>query len=185
MYLFNYFTQTGILTTIYRIAIQQKGTFHLTVVNFLDFISLLVVFLSALYFLRLQLSFPFLSFPFLSFPCHYHTLFFISHHRHLLILPRFTLIFRPNSRSRLRPHLCPLLCTHLLPCSTLMLALFFVLFFSPAALLCSLSSLTLFSPTFPIQPYPRSHLSPSSTVATSSLKTKKGLHEWKPFLFRV
>ena len=58
MYLFNYFTQTGILTTIYRIAIQQKGTFHLTVVNFLDFISLLVVFLSALYFLRLQLSFP-------------------------------------------------------------------------------------------------------------------------------
>ena len=68
MYLFNYFTQTGILTTIYRIAIQQKGTFHLNVVNFLYFISLLVVFLSALYFLRLQLSFPFLSFPFLSFP---------------------------------------------------------------------------------------------------------------------
>ena len=63
MYLFNYFTQTGILTTIYRIAIQQKGTFHLNVVNFLDFISLLVVFLSALYFLRLQLSFPFLALP--------------------------------------------------------------------------------------------------------------------------
>ena len=55
MYLFNYFTQTGILTTIYRIAIQQKGTFHLNVVNFLDFISLLVVFLSALYFLHAKL----------------------------------------------------------------------------------------------------------------------------------
>ena len=77
MYLFNYFTQTGILTTIYRIAIQQKGTFHLTVVNFLDFISLLVVFLSALYFLRLQLSFPFLSFPFLSLPLS-HSIFYFS-----------------------------------------------------------------------------------------------------------
>ena len=72
MYLFNYFTQTGILTTIYRIAIQQKGTFHLNVVNFLDFISLLVVFLSALYFLRLQLSFPFLALP-LS-----HSIFYLS-----------------------------------------------------------------------------------------------------------
>ena len=68
MYLFNYFTQTGILTTIYRIAIQQKGTFHLNVVNFLDFISLLVVFLSALYFLRLQLYFTLLYFTLLYLP---------------------------------------------------------------------------------------------------------------------
>ena len=161
MYLFNYFTQTGILTTIYRIAIQQKGTFHLNVVNFLDFISLLVVFLSALYFLRLQLSFPLLYFTCLAII----TLYF-------LFLTTATSSFFPAS----------------LLSSVLIIALFFVLifvlFFCPAALLCSLSSLTLFSPP-PIQPYPRSHLCTQLDRRHITIKNKKGLHEWKPFLFRV